>query len=422
MALKRSALWSLVAVATVGVVLTAAWRTSDLGRASADYDLQFAAAKREGVPTEYADLHRLTPPVPTDDNAAPLYDQAFASFKASGGFAKLRPDDLLKTIPAGTASSEDLTRLRTVLRRQATALAQAKAGAGKPGFSYDRAWEQGTALTFPQYADAKGIARTLVLRAMLAKEPQKAADDLRTAARMRRDYGGEPTMIGALMGNAMEADVERGVRFLGRRGGAWTRAMGPVLDALGPIPALKQTLTGEAVWGMHFDEEIAKVGWQAFSTMEGDGSTPPIMRLMSVPAVRRASTARIIAYWRKVWKGLPEDPTDYQTARAALAIPPTQGPSYALLQIFLPVFEGFTAVNARSDADRRLSRAALALWSGGKPTLAKDPFGTGPLKLKRDGKGWTLYSLGPDGNDDGGKPKEGNAEKGYDLVVRSGPG
>ena len=419
MARKRAAFLSLVAVATVGLLATAAWRTSDLGRAAADLDDQRAAAKREGVPTEYADLHRLTPPVPTDDNAAPLYDQAFASFKASGGFAKLRADDLLKTIPAGTVPPKDLTQLRGVLARQEVALSQAAAGARKPGFSYDRVWERGTALLFPQYADAKGIARALVLRALLATDPAKAAEDLRTAARMRRDYGGEPTMIGSLVGNAMEADVERGVRFLGRRGGAWTRSVGPVLDALGPIPALKRTLSGEAVWGMHFDEEIAKVGWQAFSTMDGDGSTPPIMRLMSVPAVRRASASRIVAYWRKVWKGLPEDPTDSRTARAALVLPSAKGPSYALLDVLLPVFEGFTEVNARAEADRRLTRAALAFWSGEKPTLPKDPFGSGPLKLKRVGEAWTLYSLGPDGKDDGGKPMQGSGQGGYDLVVRS---
>ena len=66
------------------------------------------------------------------------------------------------------------------------------------------------------------------------------------------------------------------------------------------------------------------------------------------------------------------------------------------------------------------TRAALALWSGEKPTLAKDPFGVGPLRLKRDGEGWTLCSLGPERKDDGGKRKKGNAEKGCDLVVRSG--
>ena len=36
-------------------------------------------------------------------------------------------------------------------------------------------------------------------------------------------------------------------------------------------------------------------------------------------------------------------------------------------------------------------------------SLPEDPFGTGPIRYKREPKGYVLYSVGPNGKDDGGR-------------------
>ncbi len=38
------------------------------------------------------------------------------------------------------------------------------------------------------------------------------------------------------------------------------------------------------------------------------------------------------------------------------------------------------------------------------PAVPRDPFAVGPLKYRPDGSGHLLWSVGPDGRDDGGKP------------------
>ena len=419
---RRNPAWTLVAVATVAAALSVAWRTSDLGRAAADLPAQRAAARREGLPTRYADLKG--PPVPLDENAAPLYAQAFVDFRAAKGLDRLNPEALLKAIETGTAKPEELAALRGRLPLLAPALAKATEGTRRPGFSFDRDWDLGSALTFPEYADGRAVVRALVLRAILAKRPEAAAEDLRAAARMRRDFGSERVLIAALVGDGTETEVLRGVRTVGRRGGAWTRAVLPVIDVLGPLPALRRSLGGEAAMGMNFDRELDRLGPSSFVTMDGDGESdggmPLAWRALSIPAVRDASLARVFAYWRRAWATLPTDPTDYRAARTALRMPSEGGPSYKMLEVLLPVFDHFAMANAEVEANRRLTRAALELWSGRTPTLAKDPFGPGPIRFVRKGEDWTLYSLGPDERDDGGKPRQGS-KPGYDLVVASEP-
>lgn len=413
---RRTPAWTLLGVTLLAVAVTAAWRTSDLGRAAADLDHQLAAAKGEGVPTGYPDVVRLAPRLPDDDNAAESYRQAVALFRQASG-RHPKPERLMEDLAKGKAKPADLEGSRTDLRAVEPALAQAKEGARRKGLFFDRRWQAGEALNFPEYSGLRDLERALVLRAMTAIDPAAAVEDLRAAARMRAQIASEPVVIAALAGNGIEGDVHRALRFLGRRGGAWPQAVAPVLDDLGPIPALRRSLTFEAVESVHFPDMVKRYGAMSFVAMDGT-RTPALMRLMAFGAVRDASQARIVEYWRNAWRRLPQDPTDYRAARAALALPGTKGPSYELLRFLTPVFDTFAVANARAEASRRMTRAALTLWSGTRPILEQDPFGTGPLKFRQDAKGWTLYSVGPDEKDDGGIPLEGSGLKGYDLVIR----
>jgi len=92
----------------------------------------------------------------------------------------------------------------------------------------------------------------------------------------------------------------------------------------------------------------------------------------------------------------------------------------------------------RKAADTRLLAAALALRAyhldhGAYPaslealtptylpSVPQDPFGSVPLKYKVTGSGYSLYSIGPDGIDDGGKPVDtlGNNRNRYQLSQTS---
>lgn len=52
---------------------------------------------------------------------------------------------------------------------------------------------------------------------------------------------------------------------------------------------------------------------------------------------------------------------------------------------------------------------------------AEDPFAAAPLIYRAVGDGYVLYSVGPNGIDDGGTPSGGQQPKGPDdIVVRAG--
>ena len=56
--------------------------------------------------------------------------------------------------------------------------------------------------------------------------------------------------------------------------------------------------------------------------------------------------------------------------------------------------------------------------------IPEDPFAEKPLRYKREGTGYVLYSVGPNGRDDDGReslvrdPKTGQELEGDDIVIR----
>lgn len=73
------------------------------------------------------------------------------------------------------------------------------------------------------------------------------------------------------------------------------------------------------------------------------------------------------------------------------------------------------AVQARAQEEAIIAGAALLAYKGRHGTFPdrledaastpmRDPFSSGPLNYRREGAGFVVYSVGPDGDFDGGKP------------------
>ena len=105
-----------------------------------------------------------------------------------------------------------------------------------------------------------------------------------------------------------------------------------------------------------------------------------------------------------------------------LHLPPPPLPSDPLNQLLLPVYDNARTGQAGAETQNRLLAVSLALRAYQKsrgafpPSLdairanvpairLTDPFAAqGNLRYRRDGARYVLYSVGPDGRDDGGKP------------------
>lgn len=116
--------------------------------------------------------------------------------------------------------------------------------------------------------------------------------------------------------------------------------------------------------------------------------------------------------------------------------PEPVAPTDPLNQIIAPVFSQATFKGVETDARAALLQAYLSLNSGNHgdlvhdsepPTLPVDPFSSerAPLHFREDGGKFTLWSVGPDGKDDSGKPIDMGNKRGFvdsdktgDIVAR----
>lgn len=102
---------------------------------------------------------------------------------------------------------------------------------------------------------------------------------------------------------------------------------------------------------------------------------------------------------------------------------------HPLTGALVPAMRRVKHLYACMTAEVRVTRAGLALlryqqehdaWPESLDTLdleaLDDPFVEGPLRYQPETDGFLLYSLGPDQQDDGGRPQEPKQETGYDIV------
>jgi hypothetical protein len=110
-----------------------------------------------------------------------------------------------------------------------------------------------------------------------------------------------------------------------------------------------------------------------------------------------------------------------------------RAPRGLLTAVIVPALWGSAERSARGDAHRRVARTALAVHNyrarhgrlpakladlTPEPLIAvpEDPYDGKPLRFRRNAAGAAVYSVGPDGRDDGGARFD-RAEKTGDLAI-----
>ncbi|MGV3618647.1 MAG: hypothetical protein ACO1SV_25265 [Fimbriimonas sp.] len=409
-----------------------------VGRAAGTLEGDLAELRRTGFPTEPADLNRPQPANP-DANAAPLYVQATkllregssadqAMRKVSQGLsAKAKPDQVREAEVAYSELS-DLIDL-------------AERAADRPECVFDRDWSKGYALEFREYRPLKDLAKLLAYKA----ERQSKAGDWRGALRsVRRSQQiakhakFEPTLISMLVSIANETIATRSFRKVIDRHAdnpEFLKEARKVHADFGPLPSLRYALGSELVLGriaIRNLQSVKDISELAQMASEEEASNRPEGRIPLSP-FRGAFEARYVREFRLVEPSLSQDPEKWKEARAALLnlerrVDADKSPLGIMNKIILPVFNQASLAVGKTQAERRMTESALRLLQArqtrslpkgliGGPQLNADPFGTGPLRYVPAGRGFTLYSVGPDGVDDGGKPAS-NGSKTSDLVVK----
>jgi hypothetical protein len=408
-------------------------------RAMNSMPADLAELRRQGFPTEPADLDPKTP-IPADRNAAPLYRQAMRLL-ANG-----QPSDrLYEAVSAGMSTRATAQRRKAAAEafpKLADVVALAERAADRPTCHFDRDWRLGAKLIFPEYAPMKALTKLLVYKAERQSQSgdwQGALVSIRRAQRISQHAGDDPTLIGLLVQIACEAIATNAFRHvIDRHDGnaAFLAEARKVHAGFGPLADFRRAMGGEFVMVRSTIQGLSSIrDVRGLQTGAEEASATPRSPLdtLLVP-LKGAFEAKYVHEYRLLVPDLPRAPENWRQAQTAMdrsekRVSGDQSLFGVMNQIFFPVFSQATQATGRMEAERRLTEVSLRLLQArlngplpralpADPKVSEDPFGTGLLRYVRNGRGFTVYSVGPDGTDDGGKVRSSSSSSpAYDLVA-----
>lgn len=412
----------------------------DTAASMADSDL--AAYRAKQMPWVADDLS--LGPVPIGQNAAPLLKEASASVEKRGSFQDL------KDAQKGLEEKKLDTAARLIAGYSAD-LALVEQAASRTRLDFNDDLDLGPVQDFSELSAIRLFVRTLCLRAQLAalkENPEAAARDLRSAWRLSILCGQEASLVPMLTQVACQNIVFDGVERCAAAEVNQPAALKQFADLIASprdLADYAKSLRGEAYIG------IASLRNPNEASRAAEGSGTPIAKFDKSAIVRtgmpqdvkyKAMMARHLEAWTLIKTAIDRFPGD--TAKLITAVDEIatdwskkQTVSYLIPAITLgPLSQAGNAVlelQARSIATRALLaamqfRVKSRRWPTGIEEIQGkwiDPFSGQPLKLNLKEGGIRIYSVGPNGKDDGGIRQseitdDGHANN-YDIVASYPP-
>ena len=409
--------------------------------------------KAEAVELLQANL----PPVVSDTaNAAPLYQAAFAALDADPVAGA--PDS-----PLGTSSTVDAqdAAVADLVARHSETLSLLREAAGRDVCRFTRDWTRPSLdMLIPEMQSVRQAARLVQLaarRKATTGDIAGALDDVNLLHRMGQHAAAEPILISGLVGVAIDTmAIDTLAQVLPKLDASdLDRLDAPTIrDLVHMVPSFKRHFFGEEAFGT-----------MMFASL-GDGASPmnslALMSMMGAsgpaPTIWSTPLEPLIGMLYRVFM-LPEDflayrstLRDYQkllavqksfsdSTREAKAIEDSLNTDRRgiLTSLLAPALSSCIRNGVRSQALHRAVAVAVAatrhrIEKGSLPESLDDivpaflpfspadPFAdNAPLRLTQTDSGLVIYSVGPDGENDGGpvapgtEPAAGNDDVGLRL-------
>lgn len=399
----------------------------------ADLARERAQAQKEGLPLDSAQLQRPLPPA--DQNAAPLYQQI-------GQILKDKPLNLPRYADPMTAAysytPEQIAAVEKILASRQDVLTLVHQAADRPQCVFQRDWKEGPALLFPEYAPMRASVRLLQTESFLIARQGRYSDAVANQARgfrIAEHAASDPILIAYFVGVACDALTLSGMKGILTLAGPNAAVDAQVQQAIAthrPRLSLRDALGGEMVVsqvGLHqmraADPQQATEAFTEMLTMNDAGAVAPTRHAPAAPLTAPdrlfvanlldAIEAQQIAALRP-FIAAGNSVTAYRAAAAQEKPQPPGSPIGLYTSVLLPVYDKLSVNAGRIQAQEQIAMAGAALLSAKAktgafpdtlPTTFTDPFNSKPLAYRREGdNGFVVYSIGPDGNFDGGKPGE----------------
>lgn len=396
----------------------------------------------------------LPPAVPDAENAAPLYLAAFARLDTD---AAVQGAD--GPLARGVAADVTAAATRDLLERHAATLDLLRTAADRDTCRFERDWTRPSFdMILPEMQSIRSAARLLAVAAVheaAAGNATAALRDVARIARLGRHAASEPILISGLVGLAIDGVA---LEALARVLPACTPDDAAALasaDLVGPPPSLVRSTYGEEAFGLSVFADLADgrmgVGSLQPSIDGAPAASRPaawlpgvLYRVFLLPAdidgyrrlmhrqQQQAAQPRTIAAVRAEQAAWEDDTGRRRPGLVSALVLPALG------AVRMQAFKA----EARHAAARALVAATRQRLAGGplpeaidaidrewQPTVPVDPYtGTtltdrAPLRSRSADGALVVWSVGPDGEDDGGpvpagaEAVEGNDDIGLRLLA-----
>jgi hypothetical protein len=399
------------------------------------------------------------PPAPVDaENAARLHLQAGAAIAAA-------PDLTAADGPLADPQFDIASpAVGDLLTHHAALVDTIRRAADMPGCRFARDWARPSIeMLLPEMQAMRTEARILALAARRGSFEGRHAEAVADAVRLGnlgRQAGSEPILVSSLVGLAIDGEALSVVADVLPRLGPGDAALldAPGLrDLVSAVPSIVRAVNGEEAFGLAVFADFAdgREDIHAFGRLSSD-ATPTfdeghplafladprmaIYRVFFLPADlagyrdrfrKLRSTAARSVDQRQGW---PEMKRDID----AIDTDPRRGPDGALARLIVPATEAVFRAQSHAVARHRAAEVLLAatrerlaagalpaaidsLVPARLPSVPRDPFTSdSPMRAAFEAGEFSVWSVGPNGTDDGGPVAAGNAppERGDDIGLR----
>ena len=405
------------------------------------------AAEARAMRVEAAEMMQaaLPPAVADAENAAILHAQAAAALAAA-------PDLTAADGPLGQTDPDVASpAVGALLARHAGLLDTIRRAADMPACRFPRDWTRPSfdmLLAEVQSCRNEGWLLALAARHEAATgKPAAALADAVRLGRIGRQVGSEPILISHLVGIAIDATALSVVADILP---TLTPADAPLLDdpalrdLVASTPSLVRAINGEEAFGLSIFANFAdgRQGIDDMGRLAGDPNVAilpqeepfsllidplsAVWRAFILPADIAGYRRRFEAYRQLVTGGVDQSRTWPQTQKQIDGIEAEirAGPDGFLSRLIAPATDSVLRSQCMAVARHRAAEVLLAatrerLASGTHPasidalvparlpSVPRDPFTTdAPLHLKATSEELLIWSVGPDGDDDGGPQKD----------------
>lgn len=391
------------------------------------------AARREGMAMTAADLRKNAPSA--DENAGPEYQQAFHYLatvdKEHRDYIKayqpgISVEDFNGSSRNRMTGTNIVKTVRLALEKHSLALRHLDRATEKPRMDFNRKWEQGAALLFPEYASLKESAQLLGADAaikILGGDVEGGIARLSQVNKLAGHCFQEPTLIAQLVGIAIQARNDRiAIQLMGQHQNN-PKVVAAIAKYLAE-PVVRAdylaAVSGEAFF-MVSQADLVAAGTSDMMEFQ-DEEYKKSARWLRIKWIRRQAQIKVLDSYRRVYKELKKSKGDWRKAEAALRdtddrILTDKSIVGSLSNLFYVPFSTYGTTSVRSLNLRNMARMTAELiqikqQTGSFPSMVPNSKHNldnqigAPFTYRREGDGFILYGTDVDGRDDGGKSRK----------------